>query len=320
MNTQDDRKILVIIGSTGVGKSDCAYRVAKALDGEIVSIDSRYLYRGMDIGTAKPDLQMRKTIPHHLVDVADPDENWSLALFQTQVLEALESIFKRNKLPILVGGTGQYYRAIMEGWQPPSVPPNPFLRQILEQFLASLPSEERTRRLACLDPKSAEEIDPRNIRRMVRAFEVIFSSGKPFSQQRRGRPIQYPTLVIGLSLPRDELYERCDQRIYRMIEGGWIDEVQRLLSRGYTPDLPSFSAIGYREIAAYLNGSIPFEQVIEQIKRRTRSLIRRQATWFRADDPTIHWYVAREKVHIEILEAVEQWLKAPSRFRVIGNE
>ncbi|GAB4474392.1 MAG: tRNA (adenosine(37)-N6)-dimethylallyltransferase MiaA [Anaerolineales bacterium] len=300
--------MIVIVGPTGVGKSECAFQLALELDGEIVSIDSRYLYRGMNIGTAKPDEMMRKTIRHHLVDVADPDEIWSLSIFQAKVMDALKEIFQRGKLPILVGGTGQYYRAIIEGWQPPPVPPNPSLRKSLERFLTQLPPEARRRGLAYLDPQSAEAIDPRNVRRMVRAFEVIFVTGLPFSQQRKGVPIPYPTLVLGLTLPRGELYEKCDRRIQRMFEEGWVEEVKQLLRKGYTPDLPSFSAIGYREIASYLQGATTFEEVIQHIKRRTRSLIRRQANWFRADDPSIHWFIARDEVSFNIRMIVQQWL------------
>lgn len=309
MAKNDGRRLVVVVGPTGVGKTECAYQLALALNGEIVSIDSRYLYRGMDIGTAKPNVQMRHRVRHHLVDVADPDENWSLAVFQKRVSEAMDEIFLRGKLPILVGGTGQYYRAIVEGWQPPSVPPNPTLRASLERWLVQLQPAIRQKRLASLDIEAAEMIDPRNIRRMVRAFEVIFTTGVPFSQQRKGSPIPFPIFVIGLTLPREELYQKCDRRIYQMIEAGWIEEVQALLDQGYHPDLPSFSAIGYREIAAYLAGALSIEEVITQIQRRTRTLIRRQANWFRADDPLIHWFTANETGIETILEAIQEWLQ-----------
>lgn len=308
MATELIRNLLIIVGPTGVGKTECAYHLAQALDGEIVSIDSRYLYRGMDIGTAKPSVQMRETVHHHLVDVADPDENWSLAIFQKKVSDALEEISSRRKLPILVGGTGQYYRAILEGWQPPPVPPNPRLRTSLERWLMQLQPQDRMRHLALLDSEAAKTIDARNVRRMVRAFEVIYSTGFPFSRQRQGNPISYPAFVVGLTLPRAELYERCDRRIESMFEEGWIEEVQTLLRKGYDPMLPSFSAIGYREIAAYLQGSLTLDEVVIEIKRRTRTLIRRQANWFRADDPRIHWFQASETVASEVLLAVQQWL------------
>lgn len=309
MEKNDDRKLVIIVGPTGVGKTECAYRLAQALEGEIISIDSRYLYRGMDIGTAKPNRRMREVVRHHLVDVANPDENWSLAVFQAKVYEALEEIFQRDKFPLLVGGTGQYYRAIIEGWQPPPVPPNPNLRSILECFLSPMQPHERKRRLAHLDPEAAEKIDPRNLRRMIRAFEVIFSTGAPFSSQRKGETLSYPRFIVGLTLPREELYEKCDRRIQQMFEAGWIDEVKRLLEEGYTPDLPSFSAIGYREIAVYLQGLMTMDEVLAQIKRRTRILIRRQANWFREDDPAIHWFLAKEGVAQEIIATVQQWLE-----------
>lgn len=308
MGTDPVRNLVIIVGPTGVGKTECAYHLAQALHGEIVSIDSRYLYRGMDIGTAKPTLLMRETVRHHLVDVADPDENWSLAVFQKKVSEAYEEIYSKRKLPIFVGGTGQYYRAILEGWQPPSVPPNPRLRTILEYWLIQLRPQDRMRNLALLDPEAAKTIDARNVRRMVRAFEVIYSTGYPFSRQRKGNPISYPAFVVGLTLPRFELYERCDRRIQHMFEEGWVEEVKTLLCMGYDPELPSFSAIGYREIAAYLQGLLTLDEVVIEIKRRTRTLIRRQANWFRVDDPRIHWFQASESVATEVLLAVQQWL------------
>ncbi|PWH15859.1 MAG: tRNA (adenosine(37)-N6)-dimethylallyltransferase MiaA [Anaerolineae bacterium] len=311
MDTDSNRKIVMMIGPTGVGKTECAYFLAKALDGEIVSIDSRYLYRGMDIGTAKPSLKMRETVRHHLVDVADPDEDWSLAVFLEKVYESLEEIFSRGKLPIFVGGTGQYYRAILEGWQPPPVAPNAQLRAILERWLRPLQPHERLCNLRKLDPEAASVIDPRNLRRMVRAFEVTLLTGIPFSKQRKGAPIPYRTFIVGLSLPRNELYERCDQRIDRMFQEGWVNEVKTLLNQGYSSDLPSFSAIGYREIAAYLQGLISMDEVITQIRRRTRTLIRRQANWFRPNDPQIHWFVASETAYREIQQTVEQWLAHP---------
>ncbi len=309
MEKNDDRKLVIVVGPTGVGKTECAYHLAQALEGEIISIDSRYLYRGMDIGTAKPSRQMREIVRHYLVDVASPNENWSLAIFQAKVYEAIEEILQRDKLPLLVGGTGQYYRAILEGWQPPPVPPNPNLRSSLECFLSPMQPYERRRCLAYLDPEAAGRIDPRNLRRMIRAFEVIFSTGVPFSRQRKAEMLSYPCFIVGLTLPREELYEKCDRRIQRMLKEGWIDEVKRLLEEGYTPDLPSFSAIGYREIAAYLQGLMTMDEVVAQIRRRTRILIRRQANWFREDDPEIHWFLAKEGVAQEIIETVQQWLE-----------
>ncbi|MCS6907991.1 MAG: tRNA (adenosine(37)-N6)-dimethylallyltransferase MiaA [Anaerolineales bacterium] len=306
----DSRRLLVIVGPTGVGKSEYAIRLAQAIGGEIVSIDSRYLYRGMDIGTAKPDIRLRQLVPHHLIDVADPDESWSLALFQQRVYEALEEIFSQSKIPLLVGGTGQYYRAILEGWQPPPVPPRPRLRECLERWLAKLEPVERQKRLALLDKGAAEIIDARNLRRVVRALEVVFSTGRPFSSQRKASPLPYPRLVIGLILPRAELYRRCDLRLQHMFEQGWVQEVESLLRKGYSPSLPSFSAIGYREIAAYLAGLLSMEQVVTQIRRRTRALIRRQANWFRIDDPDIHWFHASEQGYDEMLMTVWRWLRS----------
>jgi tRNA dimethylallyltransferase len=290
-NVGDDRPpLIVILGPTAVGKTDLAIQLAEHLGGEIVSADSRLLYRGMDIGTAKPTLEQRQRIPHHLIDVAGPDEIWSLTLFQREAHNAITDIHTRNQLPLLVGGTGQYIHSIVEAWHIPEIKPNPQLRNALENWSTDIGRGGLHDRLTVIDPEAASNIDYRNLRRTIGALEVIFLSGRLFSAQRQHGTSPYRTIQIGLSIPRPELYSRIDSRIDGMLAAGFIAEVKSLMSKGYAPDLPTFSAIGYQEIIDYLQGKTTLEEAVMIIKRRTRQFVRRQANWFKEDDANIHWF------------------------------
>ena len=302
--------LLVLVGPTAVGKTEVSLQLAEPLNAEIVSADSRLLYRGMDIGTAKPTPEERRRVPHHLIDVVDPDETWSLAQYQDAAYRAIEDILSRGRLPFLVGGTGQYVWAVVEGWQVPRVPPNPRLREVLERWGREIGPEALYEKLLLLDPGVAGLVQPRNLRRIVRAFEVIFATGRPFSQQRTKHPPPYRTLTLGLYRPREELYRRIDQRIEAMLQAGWLEEVKRLLDQGYGPDLPAMSGIGYAELAAYLLGRMSFEEAVARIRQRTRQFVRRQANWFRLSDPRIHWFRARPGVAEEMLAFVQDWLRS----------
>jgi tRNA dimethylallyltransferase len=307
----EDRRppVVIILGPTAVGKTEISLQLAERLDGEIVSADSRLLYRGMDIGTAKPSKEEKARVPHHLVDVAEPDQVWSLAVFQNEARRAIHAIHKRGRLPFLVGGTGQYLRAVTEGWQPPAISPDKQLRAALENWAAELGTEAMHKRLALLDPRAASGIDHRNLRRTIRALEVILLSGRRFSEQRqRGEPL-YRTLQLGLSRPRSELYARVDERIDIMLDRGLVDEVRSLLERGFSPDQPTLSAIGYKEIIAHLQGEIPLEEAIVLIKRNTRIYVRRQANWFKENDPDIHWFEAGSGAVEEMEKTIREWLR-----------
>ncbi|MDP3183902.1 MAG: tRNA (adenosine(37)-N6)-dimethylallyltransferase MiaA [Anaerolineales bacterium] len=282
----------MIVGPSAVGKTEISLQLAERLRGEIVSADSRLFYRGLDIGTAKPSPAEQARVPHHLIDIADPDETWSLALFQQAAIQAIADIHQRSRLPFLVGGTGQYIRAVTHGWTPPAQAPHPRLRANLETLARERSNAWLHSKLAVLDPVAAEIIDPRNLRRTIRALEVILSTGKRFSEQRGRSESPYRLLTIGLNRPRPELYARLDARIQAMFANGLLDEVQRLLDRGYSPDLPSLSAIGYRECVMVLQGKLTQEQARQAIQRATRVFVRRQANWFKQDDPTIHWFDA----------------------------
>jgi len=289
---QPDRRqsLIAFVGPTAVGKTATAVQLARRLNGEIVSADSRLFYRGMDIGTAKPTVAERAGVPHHLIDVADPDEIWSLAMFQERARQAIDEIHLRGRLAFLVGGTGQYQRAVAQGWQIPRVEPDPLLRQVLEDWVRQIGPDGLHSRLAVVDPLAAEQIDPRNLRRTIRALEVTLSTGRRFSAQRQQGDSPYHLFQLGLYLPRTELYSRIDARIEAMIAAGLEGEVRRLLASGYSPDLPSLSAIGYREMIVYLSGAITLAEAIAQIKHDTRIFVRRQANWFKPSDPNIHWY------------------------------
>jgi tRNA dimethylallyltransferase len=304
--------LIVIIGPTAVGKTEISLRLAERLDGEIVSADSRLFYRGMDIGTAKPSKEEMNRVPHHLIDVANPNEVWSLALFQQAAKEAIEDIQERGRLPLLVGGTGQYIRSVIEGWEPPEQQPDDSMRSVLQDWADTVGPRTLYDKLMILDPKACEKIDVNNVRRTIRALEVIFKTGKRFSEQRRKGNREYDLLIIGLNRPRQEVYERVDLRIEKMIDAGWVEEVAKLIENGYDPELTTLSAIGYREIAAYLAGEMSLKDAIIQIKSITHQFVRRQANWFKPDDDNIHWFDIHTDVENEIWEFIQSgkgWLR-----------
>lgn len=307
-----DKKLplIILLGPTAVGKTELSLQLAEQIDGEIISADSRLLYRGMDIGTAKPTAEEQRRVPHHLVDVANPDEVWSLAMYLQAVQTAVLDICARGRLPLLVGGTGQYIRALVEGWRVPEVEPDPRLRAALENWAGDIGPQALYTRLQKLDPEAAARMEPQNMRRSVRALEVILTTGQLFSTLRESGPSPYRVLMLGLQRPRPELYARIDARIHKMLADGLIAETQNLLDRGYTAELPSLSAIGYRQVIQYLAGEISLEEVVVQMKRITRRFVRRQANWFKEDDPLIQWFPANAADSLHQLVAVVQ------RFRV----
>ena len=306
MQSPSQKDLILIVGPTAVGKTDIAIRLAERLNGEIVSADSRLFYRGMDIGTAKPTREEQARVPHHLIDIANPDENLSLAIFQQKAREAIADIRMRNKLPFLVGGTGQYVRAVTEGWSPPEVEPHQKFRDELEKIKLEKGEEWLYEKLRALDPIAAEKIDARNYRRTIRALEVIMTTGRRFSEQRGQSESPYHLITVGLTRPRAELYERIDQRIDAMFANGFIDEVRELLSKGYSPSLPTMSAIGYRECVRVIKGELDEEQAKAEIRRATRIFVRRQANWFKESDPNIKWFRVKPGVTKDIQEYIQQ--------------
>jgi tRNA dimethylallyltransferase len=284
--------LLLLVGPTAVGKTEIAIELAQRIGGEIISADSRLFYRGMDIGTAKPAPKELQQVPHHLIDIADPDHILSLSDFQEKAREVIADMHRRGKLPLLVGGTGQYMRAVTEGWTPPSVTADHRLRAELERLKDQRGGAWLHQKLRTLDPESAQSIDARNVRRTIRALEVILSTGRKFSDQRLQQASPYQLISIGLLRPRPELYARIDARIEAMFEAGLLEEVRGLLAKGYSPNLPTLSAIGYRECVRVIEGKWSIEQAKIEMRRATRVYVRRQGNWFKENDPNIRWFKA----------------------------
>lgn len=298
--------LILIVGPTAVGKTELAIRLAEKLNGEIISADSRLFYCGMDIGTAKPSRGEVARVPHHLIDIVNPDETLSLAVFQQKAREVIADIHVRGKLPFLVGGTGQYIRAVTEGWSPPEVTPNARMRDELEWMKEERGIDWLHAKLKMLDPEAAGKIDARNYRRTIRALEVILTTGRKFSEQRGQSDSPYHLITVGLTRPRQELYQRVDERIDLMFAMGLIDEVNGLLKKGYSPTLPSMSAIGYRECVGVIKGELTIEQARTEMKRVTRIFVRRQANWFKESDPQIRWF---NPGNIKACEEIEQHIR-----------
>ena len=301
--------LLVIVGPTAVGKTAISLHLVEPLEGEVVSADSRLFYRGMDIGTAKPTSEERARIPHHLIDIAEPDETVGLAEFQERTYAAIADIHARGKLPLLVGGTGQYVRAVVEGWCIPRVPPDAALRAELEAQAGREGAVALHARLARLDPDAAQRIDPRNVRRVIRALEVCLVTGQPMSKQQRKRPPPYRVLQVGLTVGRAALYARADQRVEAMMAAGLEGEVRRLVKSGYGWDLPAMSGLGYVQFRPYFEGQITLEEVVTEIKRATHRFIRHQYNWFRLDNPAVRWFDVTETTAEEIEAVVRRWLE-----------
>ncbi|MFC2058167.1 tRNA (adenosine(37)-N6)-dimethylallyltransferase MiaA [Chloroflexota bacterium] len=303
--------LITILGPTAVGKSSLALELCQELNGEIVSADSRQVYRYMDIGTAKASQEEQALVPHHLIDVVNPDQDFSLALYQKITLEAIAGIERKEKKPFLVGGSGLYVWSLVEGWRIPQVPPDLDFRKELEDRAQSQGGEDLHSELKKLDPAAAESIDPRNIRRVIRALEVC-RQGANFSQLGGKKPFFCP-LIIGLTTERADLYQRIDNRVDIMIKQGLLKETQGLVDRGYGFDLPAMSGLGYRQIGSFLKGEIDLPTAIEKIKFETHRFARRQYSWFRLGDERIHWFDIRNDFRDDVYSLIQDFLKCNSR-------
>ncbi len=293
------RRLVAIVGATGTGKSAIALGLARRLGGETVNADSRQVYRGMDVGTAKPSAADRASVPHHLYDIADPRDGYSLAAYQRDAREVLEQIWSRSALPWLVGGTAQYVWGLLENWQVPEVAPDAALRHQLEEYAHVHGWEALHARLGAVDPVAAARIDGRNVRRVIRAIEVYEKSGRPISDWQRKASPDFDFLLFGIDVDRAELYERVDRRVDAMFAGGLVEEVRALLDSGVPPDAPPMSSIGYAEVVRYLAGETSLDGAVEKTKIATHRLVRSQDQWFRRDDPRITW--VRDAAGIEPL-------------------
>ncbi len=301
--------LVILLGPTASGKTALSISLAQSFNGEIVGADSRQIYRKMDIGTAKPTPAERAVVPHHLIDVIDPDQSFSLAQYQEAAYAAITAIHARGNLSLLVGGTGQYITAVIEGWGIPEVPPHPHIRTELENFAEEFGARALHDRLRQADPAAADRIDYRNVRRVVRALEVYLATGTPISVLQRKEPPPYRLLQIGITLPRDVLYTRIDARIGRMIEQGLEAEVRALLEQGYTWNSPAMTGLGYAQWQPYFERQTGLDDVIAAIRRETRAFVRRQYTWFHGHDLGIHWLDVTQITPGEVIRLVGNWLQ-----------
>lgn len=288
-----NKKVIALVGPTASGKTSLAIKLAKKFGGEIICVDSRTVYKGMDIGTAKPTQKEQSEIPHYMLDIATPDYALTVSKFKNIVVELIDEIVSRGKTPFLVGGSGLYMDAIVYGYE---MPPegNPALRLQLEK----LSNEELVEKLEKLDPKCAEKIDQKNKRRLIRAVEVCMLTGKPFSEQKNKKTPDYKTLYLGIDIPKEKLVPKISLRIDEMIHRGLVDEARILMSQ-YRFDLPAMSSVGYQEIIRYLKGNISLKEAIDEIKKNTVDYARRQITWFNKNKDIIwitNYSDAEEKI------------------------
>jgi len=302
-------RLIAIVGPTGVGKSKLALRLAQDFGGEIVSADSRQVYRHMDIGTAKPSQEERTPVPHHLIDIVAPDEDFSLAQYQRLAYKAIEGIHHRHKLALLVGGSGLYVWSVLEGWGIPQVAPDTEFRYSLEEKAARVGKDELYQELARVAPVAARRIDPRNVRRTIRALEVYRGADVPLSQLQRKEEPPFNTMIIGLTADRVELYRRIDLRVDEMIKRGLVDEVKKLVNRGYDFNLPAMSGIGYKQIGMFLRGELTLAAAIQQIKFETHRFVRHQYSWFRLKDDRIKWFDIQSTVDSQIIAPLSKFIK-----------
>ena len=281
--------VLLIVGPTAVGKTGLAVSLARQFDGEIINADSRQVYRHMDIGTAKPSLHDQKEAPHHLLDILDPDQNFGLATFLSLAGEAVSEILGRGRLPIVVGGTGQYIWAFVEGWEVPEVPPDTEFRDAKTAEAEQHGTDFVYQQLQEVEPDRAAQLDPRNLRRVIRALEVHHAQiSRPKIVETASQALE-GSLIIGLTMDRQQLYKRIDDRVDLMISQGFEEEVRFLAAQGYVPGTGALAGPGYRELGDYLAGSITLEEAVQRTKFQTHRLVRRQYNWFKPDDPRIRW-------------------------------
>ncbi len=285
-----NQKLLVIIGPTAVGKTKLSIEMAKCFNGEIISGDSMQIYRGMDIGTAKIRKDEMEGIPHHLIDIKEPDENFSVAEFQTLVRAKIKEIAEKGKLPIIVGGTGLYVQSVIYDYQFSDASGDDEFRRLLEERANREGNEALYKELIEVDPESAAEIHPNNLRRVIRALEIFHLTGKTRQEFQKSQvpDLLYQTALVGLTMERDKLYERINARVDLMMQEGLFEEVKGLYGQGLR-DCQSIQAIGYKEIYDYLDGKISLEQAVENLKQNSRRYAKRQLTWFR-NKMEVEWF------------------------------
>lgn len=282
MNTEIKEKVVVLIGPTAVGKTNTSIQLAKKFDGEIISGDSMQIYKGMDVGTAKITEEEKKGIPHHLLDIREPHESFSVAEFQQLVRKKISEIHSRGKLPMIVGGTGLYIQSVLYDYQFTDTPGDENYRRELEEDFIEKGNEWLHNKLYEIDPVSATNIHPNNSRRVIRALEIFHCTGKPMSKylEEQTKELQYDAAVLGLTMDREQLYERINLRVELMLEEGLLEEVESLYNKG-VKNVQSVQAIGYKELYEYLDGTITLDRAVENLKQNSRRYAKRQLTWFR---------------------------------------
>ena len=300
-------RLIVVCGPTATGKTAASLVLADRLGGEIVAADSRTIYRRMDIGTAKPTPAQRARVPHHCLDLAEPDQIITLATYRRAAVDAIADIRERGRVPLLVGGTGLYVRAVVDGFTIPAVPPDRTLRARLEIEEEHAPGRLHAR-LQRVDPLAAGRIHPRNVRRLIRALEVFEHTGRPISSLQHRSDAVGEAVQVALTMDRVTLYRRIDERVDEQLRAGLVDEVRGLLERGYDPGLPSMQGLGYKEIVAYLQGRSDLNDATQQLRRNTRRLARRQYTWFRRDQ-RLHWLSVDGRSPIDGAESISRMLE-----------
>ncbi len=282
--------IVVICGPTGIGKTTTAILLAEVYGGEIIGADSMQIYRYMEIGTAKPTLEEQARIPHHMIDIITPEVPFDAARYEKMARGIIRDLHEHGKLPIVAGGTGFYIKALTSGLFD-TVPIDPRVRQRLREETAALGPDVLFKRLSACDPVSAEKLHPNDTYRIVRALEVFETTGKPISfhhQKHQFRENPFRQIKIGLAMDRDALYARIDDRVDMMLQEGLLDEVRRLLGKGYAPSLKSMQSLGYRHMVEFIKGHTSWEEAVRTLKRDTRRYAKRQMAWFKAD-PDIQW-------------------------------
>ncbi len=295
---------MVLAGPTASGKTDISLQLAQRLKGEIVSADSMLIYRGMDIGTAKPSLQQQKLIPHHMIDIVEPDEQYNAALYCHNSKIIIKEVYQRGNLPIMVGGTGLYINGVIDNYVFTEAGTDLKLREKLMQECEEFGKENLFKKLQKLDPYTASTLHENNVKRIIRALEVYYLTGKTMSQSiSKENKSHYNLLFYGLTLDRKELYRNIEKRVDKMLESGLVDEVASLLDKGYSPQLNSMQGLGYKEIVQYIKGELSLEQSIDLLKMNTRRFAKRQLTWFKKDN-RINWIYTDKKDCDEILSEI----------------
>ncbi len=298
-------KIAIVGGPTGVGKTELMIEICEEIGAEIISMDSRQIYRYMDIGTAKPTLEQRARVPHHMIDLLDPDEYYNAFMYRKDALKVVEEVVKRGKIPVFVGGTGLYADALMRGIFE-GVPADENIRKELRELERREPGTLR-KMLEEFDPEAATRIHPNDLKRTIRALEVYMKTGRRISELQKETKGDERFFVIVLTRERNELYERINRRVDEMVRNGLVEEVKKLLEMGYSKDLNSMKTIGYKEVVGFLEGRYDFQKMVHFIKRNTRHFARRQLIWFKRYEDAI-WYnlsqVEKEEAKRKIKEAI----------------